>query len=265
MRKLHTNKDHVYTTIDIEEIRKCKNDIIYFCKNYVKIQHPVRGGIKFDPYDCQIETLRNYDNTRFNIMLHTRQSGVTTSMAAYILWYSIFNMDKSVMIGTPKLAWSRDILNKIRYAYEELPLWLRPNLVYGEWTKSRMGFDNGSIIRTDYISTNMGRGMAISLLCIDGMAYASKAAQDEFWTGILPCLSASTGKCNIASGLNTEGDTFTKMWEFACETPDHGFSPQFIKWNDVPGRDEEFKRLTIERIGEGAWRHEYECSAIRGE
>jgi hypothetical protein len=45
----------------------------------------------FDPRDYQVETLKLLSENRFFIGLWARQSGKTTVVAAYALWYAIFN------------------------------------------------------------------------------------------------------------------------------------------------------------------------------
>ena len=264
MKKLISNANYPYTNVEIDELKKCKDDIVYFCKNYVYIQHPILGKIKFDPYDYQIDILHDCINNQLNITLQTRQAGVSLVVSVYILWYSIFHRCKTTVIATPKMAQGRDLLSRIRYAFEELPIWLRPDPYHGDWNKSSMGFDNKSRIRVQPIDCNTGRSFSISMLFVDGMAWASKTKQEDFWSAVMPSVSIG-GNCYIASGLNTEGDAFIKLWESALDDPNRTFNPRFVNWDAVPGRDADFKRLTIERIGEKAWRHEYECSMILGD
>jgi hypothetical protein len=54
-----------YTADQIEEYLKCKDDPIYFIKNYVKIVHVDKGLVNFELYDYQEEfvNLLN-DNTK---------------------------------------------------------------------------------------------------------------------------------------------------------------------------------------------------------
>lgn len=63
-----------YTPEQIQELAKCVNDIFYFCK-YVKIVHPDRGRIRFDPYEFQSDIIDTYTKNRFLILLLARQVG----------------------------------------------------------------------------------------------------------------------------------------------------------------------------------------------
>ena len=57
----------------VKEIIKCGKDPNYFFKNYLKIQHPVRGLIPFEMYPFQEECVEEFTDHRFNIILKSRQ------------------------------------------------------------------------------------------------------------------------------------------------------------------------------------------------
>lgn len=63
------------------EIKKCGNDVSYFLKNYVYITHPNRGLIPFTIYKYQEKLLYDFSNFRFNIILKSRQLGISTVVA----------------------------------------------------------------------------------------------------------------------------------------------------------------------------------------
>jgi hypothetical protein len=54
-----------YTLEEVEHLEKCMDPIngpLYFCKNFLKIQHPVRGSIPFAPYEYQERLIESYHN-----------------------------------------------------------------------------------------------------------------------------------------------------------------------------------------------------------
>lgn len=69
------NLEWEYTPDQIRELNKCKNDVLYFISNYIKIVHQDLGVISFEPYDYQVELINNFINNRFNVCLLSRQSG----------------------------------------------------------------------------------------------------------------------------------------------------------------------------------------------
>ena len=67
----------------VAEIVKCGKDPHYFINNYVKIQHPERGTISFDTYPFQDDCVDNFIANRFNVIVKSRQLGLSTLVAAY--------------------------------------------------------------------------------------------------------------------------------------------------------------------------------------
>ena len=51
----------------VAEIIKCGKDPNYFFKNYVKIQHPVKGLIPFDMFPFQEGCVEDFNEHRFNM------------------------------------------------------------------------------------------------------------------------------------------------------------------------------------------------------
>ena len=108
------NLEIEYTEEQVEQLIKSRDDILYFTKNYVKIVTLDYGEVLFDPYEYQIETLDLLQQNRFFIGLWARQSGKTTIVANYALWYAIFNSDKNIGIVSNKESSAKRILDMIR-------------------------------------------------------------------------------------------------------------------------------------------------------
>lgn len=274
LKKAHHQME--YTPEMISEIIKCKNDPIYFCRNYVYIKHPIRGQILFDLYSYQEEIIRNYQTNRLNILLSARQTGKTETTGAYILWFSIFNPSKNILIASNKSENAKDIISKIQNAYEELPDWLKPGINVNNWNKHTCEFENKTIIRAEATSETSGRSKSISLLFLDEFAHVVPHVQEEFWSAILPTLSTG-GACIISSTPNGDSDKFAELWRTAelgdgvddNTTSDPStrlrFIPKWIQWDMAPGRDEQFKTDQIVLLGERKWLQEYECQFLGGE
>ena len=76
----------------------------------------------------------------------------STSYTIFALWYCIINKEKTVLICANKFNTAKDILSRIKLAYEELPNWLKPRVT--EWNKAAVTFDNGCKIVTEATSAN---------------------------------------------------------------------------------------------------------------
>lgn len=272
LKKAFTESE--YTLEMLEEIRRVREDPVYFCRNYVHIKHPTRGQILFDLYPYQEDIINKYQYNRFNILLSARQTGKTETTAAYILWYAMHHDVKNILIVSNKAKNAMDIIAKIQNAYEELPAWLKPGINPNNWNKHTCEFENKSIIKSETTSENSGRGQSISLLYCDEFAFVPDHIQEEFWASIFPTLSTG-GSCIISSTPNGDSDKFSELWRKAelsvtldnkdeYSGTDLRFVPTWIKWDMPPNRDEAFKQGVIDIFGEAKWLQEYECEFLGG-
>ena len=90
----------------------------YFLGNFFYIQHPTRGKLKYEAFDYQVRLVDSYHNHRFNVNLLPRQTGKTTTAAGYLLWYAMFIPDSTILIAAHKYTGAKEIMTRIRYAYE---------------------------------------------------------------------------------------------------------------------------------------------------
>ena len=81
------------------EYLKCVSDPIHFMRKYCVIQHPKLGKVKFDLYDFQEKCLNEFTTNRYNIILKSRQLGISTLSAGYSLWTMLFQADKNILRG----------------------------------------------------------------------------------------------------------------------------------------------------------------------
>ncbi len=248
-----------FTPEMIAEVRRCRDDPVYFARKYVMIKHAKRGKIKFDLYPYQEEMLRIYMKNQYNIILSARQTGKTETTCAYLLWFAIFHGDKTILVVSNKGSNAKEMIGKIQYAYEELPEWLKPGIDDSSWNKHECAFDNKSRIIAQATSSDSGRGLAISLLYCDEFAFVKPHIQAEFWDSVSPTLSTG-GSCIISSTPNGDTNLFAELWRRATmNIQGNVFFPKHVPWDAPPGRGEEFKKKQIAILGERKWRQEFEC------
>jgi len=270
VKKAH--KQETYTEKQLADLAKCldpETGYLYFCENFFYIQHPVKGKIKMDPYEYQKGLLSSYHNYRFNINMLPRQSGKTTCAAGYLLWHAMFHPDQTVLIAAHKYTGSQEIMQRIRYAYELCPDYIRCGVI--NYNKGSIEFDNGSRIVSATTTGNTGRGMSISLLYCDEFAFVQPNIADEFWTSISPTL-ATGGRAIITSTPNSDEDTFAIIWKEANKKFDehgnetdvgvNGFKAFTAHWNEHPDRDDLWAKQEMGRIGEERFRREYGCEFL---
>lgn len=149
-----------------EEFKKCIADPIHFMKAWCKIQHPEKGKIKFNLYDFQERTLDEIRRNRFNVILKSRQLGISTLVASYILWKMIFKTDQNVLVIAIKANVAKNLITKIRVMYDNLPIFLKQTKCI-ENNKMSLAFENGSKVKAVPSTADAGRSEALSLLVMD--------------------------------------------------------------------------------------------------
>ena len=122
------NKPDLFSNEQLLEFAKCADQDVgyaYFMENYFYIQHPTKGKLLYQPYDYQKELAYSYHHFRFSINLLSRQLGKTTTAAGYLLWRAMFMPDQTILVAAHKYTGSQEIMQRIRYAYESIPDYIR--------------------------------------------------------------------------------------------------------------------------------------------
>ncbi len=266
-QKIKFSEEHIL------ELNKCidpKTGPLYFLQNYCMIQHPTKGSMKFDMFDYQKGLVETYHANRFAIAMLPRQTGKTTCAAAYLIWYAMFVPDSQILIAAHKFTGAQDIMNRVRFVYENLPDFLRAGAY--SYNRNTLEFDNGSRIKATTTTENTGRGMSLSLIYCDEFAFVQPPQKaKEFWTSLAPTL-ATGGKCIITSTPNSDEDQFALIWKEANKKTDeygnelpvgkNGFAAFKASWREHPDRTEEWAKEERARIGEERFRREHDCEFL---
>lgn len=260
-----SNIEIEYTLEMIQELDRCANDPIYFIENYVYIKG-VKGKALFKLFDYQKEIIDAYIKNNRIVVLASRQVGKTETSAAFILWFTIFNKEKTVLIASNKSDNAKEIIGKVVFAYEELPDWIKPGINENTWNKFSLEFENRSRIMAATTAVDTGRGLAIDLLYVDELAFVKPHIQDQFFTSILPTLaSRPDAKMIISSTPNGDTNLFSVIWRSANSGSDNTFKAVFVPWYAMPGRDEKYKQQMIAQFGDRRWKQEFECIFLSSE
>ena len=201
-----------YSNENLMDLYRCASDPVYFAKKFIMVQHPKRGAIPLNLYDYQVRAIEGFLHNRWCIVKAGRQLGKTTIIAVYLLWFACFNKDKNVLVASKDNSGAMDIMDRIRFAYEELPAWLKPGVK--AYNRHSIEFDNGSAIRSVSTTENTGRGKSISLLMLDELAFVRTSIQGAMWTALAPTLSTG-GSCIISSTPNGDSELFAQLWREA--------------------------------------------------
>ena len=234
----------------IKNIIKCGKDPVYFFNKYVKIQHPTKGSIPFNTYKFQDDCVKHFEKNRFNIVLKSRQLGLSTITAAYAMWLVLFHKDKNVLVIATKLAVAQNFIKKCKFLLASCPKWL----ILSRLVKNNsqvLEFSNGSSIKAIPTSDDAGRSESLSLLIVDEAAFVRNF--DTLWTGLYPTLSTG-GRAIVLSTPNGVGGQYYDLWVYA-QKGENKFNPIKLVWDVHPDRDKDWfdietKNMTQKQIAQ---------------
>ena len=247
--------DNDITQLQAQEIVKCVGDVEYFIKNYVYIQNITRGAVLFDLYDYQVDVIADLQKHNKNILCQVRQSGKTTTIVAYLLHQAIFFPDVIIGVTAHKGSGAKEIISRFRYAYENLPAWIKPAV--SSYNVFDIVFSNNSKIMSQTTTESTYRGLSLSILYVDEMAFIKPNIMDEWWKAILPSLSAPGARMIATSTPNGSEGKFAEIWFKALQGM-NDFNPIEVVNEQVPDRDENFKANMLKDMSALQYAQEFE-------
>ncbi len=257
LKKANTALD--FTPEEVQEVIKCSEDPVYFIKNYIKIVSLDKGLIPFDMYHFQEEMVEKFHAERFNIAKLPRQSGKSTIVTSYLLWYVLFNDNVNVAILANKAATAREMLQRLQLSYENLPKWLQQGIL--QWNRGSLELENGSKIMAASTSASAVRGMSFNVIFLDEFAFIPNHIADQFFSSVYPTISSGKSTKVIIISTPHGMNMFYKLWHDA-ERGTNEYVPTEVHWSEVPGRDEVWKEQTIKNTSEQQFRVEFECEFL---
>jgi len=244
---------------EVEEYLKCVSDPIYFIETYCKIVTLDHGLQSFKLYECQKKKVKIIHENRKIILMEGRQQGKTTTSAAYILWYTLFQSSKTVAILANKASAAREVLYRYQIMYENLPKWLQQGVT--TWNKGDIALENGSIVFTAATSASGIRGKSVNMLYVDEAAIIPNNIAEQFFTSVYPTISAGETTKILLSSTPLGYNHFWKFWNDA-ENCRNGFVNLFIPYWEIPGRDEEWADTQRKLLGEIKFNQEVLCNFL---
>lgn len=252
-------KAHVASNITMEQVIehvKCSRNPIYFAETYCRIVSIDDGLIPFRLFDFQKEMITQYHENRFSLTVTARQMGKTTTVAAFILWYAIFHKNKECAILANKGAQAQEVVARVRMMIEYLPFYMQPGI--DTYNKTKVIFDNGSIIFSASTSSSSIRGHSVALLYIDEAAFIQRDM--EFYESTYPVISSGeTSRVIMTSTPKGKRGMFYKLYQ---ESKDgiNSYSNITVIWSHHPKRDEKWKDQTISNTSPAQFSQEFDST-----
>jgi len=237
-------------------LRNCRRSPAYFLTTFGKITHPIRGKIPFTLYDFQGRVVSDFVKNLCNIVLKSRQMGISWLVSGFVLWLAMFFEEKNILMISIKKQAAKRLLDKVKYLYDNLPDWMRLAII--EDTQTCIKFSNGSRIESIPTSEDAGRSEGVSLVVIDEAA--SVRWIKEIWKAVYPTISTG-GMCVLISTPKGMGEFFQKMWTKAISRKNN-FNPIFVPWWEHPeysiGLEKRLMHKHDGRVVEQYWSPWYE-------
>ena len=253
------NVSQSFSAEEIEEYIKCSKDPVYFIQKYIKIISLDKGLIPFEMYDFQVDMTYKFHENRFNIAKLPRQSGKSTIVTSYLLWYVLFNDNVNVAILANKAATAREMLQRLQLSYENLPKWLQQGI--NQWNRGSLELENGSKIMAASTSASAVRGMSFNVIFLDEFAFIPNHIADQFFSSVYPTISSGKSTKVIIISTPHGMNMFYKLWHDA-ERNKNEYVTTEVHWSEVPGRDAKWKEQTIANTSEEQFRVEFECEFL---
>jgi hypothetical protein len=258
-----------------EEFLKCKNDVKYFIRNYIKVEHQLLGLVNFDLFPFQERIIDELESNRFNFLRKFRQAGCTTIGCAYIMHMAVFQKNKTITILSIGDTESIEILSRIKIMYDELPPWMQPKIIRGGDNKHTLELSNGCKIKARPAKKTSGRSLASYFLMIDEAAFIEHI--DDIWAAVYPIISTG-GRVFVLSTVNGMGNWYFNTYQEAkagrnefnlteidwWEHPQYKYNEKYewlyehIREKDKKYDVRRFEEITKKNIGLKRWRQEYE-------
>lgn len=257
LKKVNTPVE--FTQEQILEFDKCSKDPIYFMEKYIRIVSLDEGLVPFSMYEFQRNIVRTIHNNRFTICKLPRQSGKSTTTISYLLHYALFNPNSNIAILANKSSTARDILGRLQLAYENLPRWLQQGVI--NWNKGSIELENKSTIVAAATSSSAIRGGSYNIIFLDEFAFVAPNIAEQFFSSVYPTISAGTKTKMIIVSTPYGMNMYYKLWMDAINKK-NDYIPIEVHWSEVPGRDDEWKEMTIRNTSAEQFQQEFECEFL---
>lgn len=243
----------------VKTLQKCKENPSRFLK-FCTILGP-SGDQEFKPFRWQKKVLKSFKETAFDpkakrghVLIAPRQSGKTSLIAAYALWYALFHNDRNVCLMARKWAQANEILHLVKEIYRKLPEYMRLDTKLDR--KEIMQFTNNSRIFSCSENPAMLHGPMIDLFVIDEAAYIDDSDFEELMMCVLPVMgSRPSAQTIFLSTPQKKETTFHKIYEDALNEK-NSFVPHRVKWNCRPERSKEWLETAKKNLDKDHFRSE---------
>ncbi|NLZ82085.1 MAG: terminase, partial [Clostridiales bacterium] len=209
-----------------EKLIKILSDPILWGSSFCKVVDKNGKTVPFVMNPQQTELVNGL--SKYNIVLKSRQLGITTVSCCLSLYYAITQPNSHCMLISFSMDSANSIFDKLKSMYDSIPNAIKPRELANN--RSYLKFDNGSKISVCTMgSKELARGSSLKFVHISEIGFCK---QDKVVKQLLAIEQAllPDGKIvleSTANGLNE----FSNMWDRA-EQGESLYKPFFFSWID---------------------------------
>ena len=256
-----------------DEFLKCSQDVKYFVETYCRfLTDEGRRTVPLRYFQSDIldtlgsevwiDKLQDFGPKNRNfILMASRQTGKTTTIAAFFAWYLCFHTDRNLLILANKQETTIEIVAKVVDVFRGLPFFLKPGIK--NIAAKGLKLDNGCALHSQATTKTASIGFTIHVLYIDEFAHINPKTARSFWRSVYPTLSSSVvSQCIISSTPDGMDNLFFEIWDKANKGL-NSFKFKRVDYWEVPGHDDEWAEKTRADFGESEFAQEFELSFDR--
>jgi hypothetical protein len=238
------------------ENTKVYHDIVHWSEENIKINTSDNILSNLALYPRQKEILTDWNNNRFNILVSSRQVGLTTMILADIIYHATTTPNLMIAVLIPKEVQARDFLERVSANIND------PT----HKTRNYIRFANGSKIICQTHSANSMRGHSLDRVYLMDYDYISKGEQYDIIPAIIPCISRSKNRSLIIASTpnpkrNSVPHGILNLYYYAILGKNPYRAEKFY-WNEIPGRDDKWLAGVMDCLGDNKaeiFKYEFNC------
>lgn len=208
-----------------EKLRRILDDPLLFIQTFIKIVDKSGRLVKFVPNPQQQHLLAEMD--KFNVVLKSRQLGISVLSCAYSIWLAIRYKNTSCLLMAHSLDGADGIFTKLKQLYASIPEAVRPKLINNN--RKELKLENGSRITVVSCGTKESvRGSTLRFVHVSEAAFCNESIERQI-LAIEQCLTPN-GKIIVestANGFNYFSDMYSKAAQ-----GESLYKPFFFGWVD---------------------------------
>lgn len=236
------------------ELAYCKENIVYYVKNYVYIEDKDSEEVivPFKLWKAQEQVLKDFEAHKMNLILKARQLGFSWLALSYASWLMLCKKPGATVVALSKTEEeAKELVRRLTLIFEQMPSFVRRGKWDGIQLEStvlelRLKFPDGRMSSMKaFPSASTGiRSFTANLVIFDEWAFQQSA--ETIWAGTFPVVNRPTGGQVIGLSTIERGTLFEELWL----RNDKCFHKIFIPWSADPRRTEEWYETTKSALGD---------------